>query len=68
MEIEIIQQPLKLQGLRRMFSITSTMFSEIIPEMFQLAADNKLKVETVQVKLQDIENCGTSKCRTEKDW
>jgi NADPH:quinone reductase-like Zn-dependent oxidoreductase len=31
------------------------LFSEIIPEMFQLAADKKLKVETVQVKLQDIE-------------
>jgi NADPH:quinone reductase-like Zn-dependent oxidoreductase len=31
------------------------LFSEIIPEMFQLAADNKLKVETVNVKLEDIE-------------
>jgi NADPH:quinone reductase-like Zn-dependent oxidoreductase len=31
------------------------LFNEIIPEMFQLAADKKLKVETVQVKLQDIE-------------
>jgi len=31
------------------------LFSEIIPEMFQLAADNKLKVETVKVSLADIE-------------
>ena len=31
------------------------LFSDIIPEMFQLAADNKLKVETVQVRLPDIE-------------
>lgn len=31
------------------------LFNEIIPEMFQLAADNKLKVETETVKLQDIE-------------
>ena len=31
------------------------LFSEIIPEMFQLAADNKLKVETVNVNLKDIE-------------
>jgi len=32
------------------------LFSEILPEMFQLAADNKLKVETVNVSLTDIEN------------
>jgi NADPH:quinone reductase-like Zn-dependent oxidoreductase len=32
------------------------LFSEIIPEMFQLAADKKLKAETVQVNLNDIEN------------
>lgn len=31
------------------------LFSEIIPEMFQLAADGKLKIETVDVKLEDIE-------------
>ena len=31
------------------------LFSEIIPEMFQLAADNKLKVETEKVGLPDIE-------------
>ena len=30
------------------------LFSEILPEMFQLAADGKLKVETVEVKLTDI--------------
>ncbi len=30
------------------------LFGEIIPEMFQLAADNKLKVDTVSVKLKDI--------------
>jgi hypothetical protein len=29
---------------------------EIIPEMYQLAADNRLKAETETVKLQDIEN------------
>ncbi len=31
------------------------LFSEIIPEMFQLAVDNKLKVETINVRLKDIE-------------
>lgn len=31
------------------------LFSEIIPEMFQLVVDNKLKVETQLVSLQDIE-------------
>jgi NADPH:quinone reductase-like Zn-dependent oxidoreductase len=31
------------------------LFSEIFPEMFQLAADNKLKVETEKVSLTDIE-------------
>jgi NADPH:quinone reductase-like Zn-dependent oxidoreductase len=31
------------------------LFKEILPEMFQLAADNKLKVETVNVNLKDIE-------------
>ena len=30
------------------------LFSEILPEMFQLAADGKLKVETVNVRLQNI--------------
>ncbi len=30
------------------------LFSEILPEMFQLAADGKLKVETIEVKLADI--------------
>lgn len=30
------------------------LFSEILPEMFQLTADGKLKVETVEVKLEDI--------------
>ncbi|MDR6197966.1 zinc-binding alcohol dehydrogenase family protein [Siphonobacter sp. SORGH_AS_0500] len=31
------------------------LFTEILPEMFQLAADNQLKVETIEVKLSDIE-------------
>jgi NADPH:quinone reductase-like Zn-dependent oxidoreductase len=31
------------------------LFSEILPEMFQLAADGKLKIETAQVALPDIE-------------
>lgn len=31
------------------------LFSEILPEMFALAADNKLKVETINVKLEEIE-------------
>jgi NADPH:quinone reductase-like Zn-dependent oxidoreductase len=31
------------------------LFSEIIPEMFQLAANNKLKVETANVNLYDVE-------------
>jgi NADPH:quinone reductase-like Zn-dependent oxidoreductase len=30
------------------------LFSEILPEMFQLAADGKLKVKTIEVKLEDI--------------
>lgn len=30
------------------------LFTEIVPEMFQLAADNKLKVDTVNVSLKDI--------------
>ena len=31
-----------------------TLFAEILPEMFQLAADKKLKIETIHVKLRDI--------------
>ncbi len=31
------------------------LFSGIIPGMFRLAADGKLKVDTVDVSLQDIE-------------
>jgi NADPH:quinone reductase-like Zn-dependent oxidoreductase len=31
------------------------LFTEILPEMFQLAADGKLKVETISVNLKDIE-------------
>ncbi|MGQ7856950.1 quinone oxidoreductase family protein [Pedobacter sp. WC2501] len=30
------------------------LFTEILPQMFQLAADGKLKVETIEVKLTDI--------------
>ncbi len=30
------------------------LFAEILPEMFQLAADGELKVETVEVKLENI--------------
>lgn len=30
------------------------LFSEILPEMFQLAANGKLKAETIEVKLEDI--------------
>ncbi|WP_428327378.1 quinone oxidoreductase family protein [Mucilaginibacter sp.] len=30
------------------------LFSEILPEMFQLSADGKLKIETTEVKLKDI--------------
>lgn len=33
-----------------------TLFAEILPEMFQLAADGKLVAETVSVDLRDIEN------------
>jgi len=32
-----------------------TLFAEILPEMFQLAADGKLKIETITVGLGDIE-------------
>ncbi len=31
------------------------LFSEIIPEMFQLAADDKLKAQTIAVPLPEIE-------------
>ena len=31
------------------------LFSEILPEMFQLAANNKLKVDTISVNLKDVE-------------
>ena len=31
------------------------LFTQIIPEMFQLAANNKLKVDTVNMNLEDIE-------------
>lgn len=31
------------------------LFDEILPEIFQLAADNKLKIETVNAELKDIE-------------
>jgi NADPH:quinone reductase-like Zn-dependent oxidoreductase len=31
------------------------LFGEILPEMFQLAAEDKLKIETVDVSLKDIE-------------
>ncbi len=31
------------------------LFTDILPEMFQLAADGKLKVETIKVNLKDIE-------------
>jgi len=31
------------------------LFSEILPEMFQLVAENKLKVDTIKVHLKDIE-------------
>ncbi|HTA82672.1 MAG TPA: zinc-binding alcohol dehydrogenase family protein [Bacteroidia bacterium] len=30
------------------------LFTKILPEMFQLAADGKLKVETIKVKIEDI--------------
>jgi NADPH:quinone reductase-like Zn-dependent oxidoreductase len=33
------------------------LFSEIVPDMFQLAADNKLKVDTVNIPLKDIQEC-----------
>ena len=32
------------------------LFTEILPEMFQLAADGKLKIETVRVPLDEIES------------
>jgi NADPH:quinone reductase-like Zn-dependent oxidoreductase len=31
------------------------LFTEILPEMFELAAANKLKIETISVKLKDID-------------
>jgi NADPH:quinone reductase-like Zn-dependent oxidoreductase len=36
-------------------SQVSTLFTEILPEMFQLADDGKLKIGTVKVALRDIE-------------
>jgi NADPH:quinone reductase-like Zn-dependent oxidoreductase len=32
------------------------LFTEILPEMFQLAADGKLRIDTIEVKLKDIAN------------
>ena len=32
------------------------LITEILPEMFQLAADGKLKIETVNIPLKNIEN------------
>lgn len=32
------------------------LITEILPDMFQLAADGKLKIETVKVALKDIED------------
>lgn len=34
---------------------TKLLITEILPEMFQLAADGKLKIETVNIDLEDIE-------------
>jgi NADPH:quinone reductase-like Zn-dependent oxidoreductase len=34
--------------------LVGELFREILPEMFQLAAEGKLKVETITVKLEDI--------------
>lgn len=34
---------------------TKLLITEILPEMFQLAADGKLKIETVNIDLKDIE-------------
>jgi len=31
------------------------LFKEIVPEMFRLAVDNKLKIETIHVSLKDID-------------
>ncbi|MFT3904359.1 MAG: zinc-binding alcohol dehydrogenase family protein [Niabella sp.] len=33
-----------------------SLLTEILPEMFQLAVDGKLKIETVNITLEDIEN------------
>ena len=36
------------------------LFGEIIPEMFQMAANNKLKVDTINISLKDIEKLWNS--------
>lgn len=46
--------------------IMAKMPSEIIPEMLQLAADGKLKIETVTAPLQDIESAWTMKVPSAK--
>jgi NADPH:quinone reductase-like Zn-dependent oxidoreductase len=33
------------------------LFTEILPEMFQLAADGKIKIQTINITLADIEKC-----------
>ena len=32
------------------------LFGEVIPEMFQLAADSKLKIDTTTIALKDVES------------
>ncbi len=44
------------------------LFTEMIPEMFQLAAENKLKVETVKVALEDIERIWEMEMPDGKRW
>jgi len=44
------------------------LFKEIIPEMFQLALDNKLKVDTESIGLPDIEKLWDAEVANGKRW
>jgi hypothetical protein len=43
-------------------------FSEIIPEMFQAAAEGKIKIETEDVDIKNIEAAGMLRYKAERGW
>lgn len=44
------------------------LFKIIIPEMFKLAAEKKLQVDTQPISIRDIENYGILKLPAERGW